>query len=76
MDGIVGTSNTVENLFRFFQVTLLDDQLTSIRDELKEQRRLLEDRTQNVRRLERDLQQREDRIEELTKVGILRGKNL
>ncbi|XP_076823854.1 uncharacterized protein LOC143469873 isoform X2 [Clavelina lepadiformis] len=49
------------------QVTLLDDQLTSIRDELKEQRRLLEDRTQNVRRLERDLQQREDRIEELTK---------
>lgn len=51
-----------------FQVSHLDDQITSMRSDVAEVRRLLADEQHNVKRLERDLIQKEDRVEELTQV--------
>ena len=47
----------------------LDDQITSMRADVAEVRRLLAEEELNVKRKDRELAQQQDRIEELAKVG-------
>ena len=53
---------------RHCQVSHLDDHMTSMRSDVAEVRRLLAEEQMNVKRLERELIQKEDRVEELTQV--------